>query len=91
MQLKKLEIELQEYGEQRGNYEVEITYLHERSETKLFLPPEISGPLMQVIAAQIIAASKATAARLAESLPDTLYVPPPIETRQITDKDPGVD
>lgn len=88
MQLKQLKIEMQEWGEQRGKYEVEITYIHDRSETKLFLPPEISKPLMEVIAAQIIAASKATAARLAESLPESLYVAPAIEAPAIPETTP---
>lgn len=85
MQLKSLNIELQEWGEQRGQYQVKITYVHERSETSLFLPPEVSKPFMEVVAAQIIAASKVTAAKLAESLPSTLYVEPAIETQQISE------
>lgn len=83
MHLKKLNVELQEWGEQKGQYEIEITYMHERTETKLFLPSAVSQVLLDAVSGHIIKASQETAARLAASIPKTLMVEAPIETRQL--------
>lgn len=88
MQLKKLSVELQEWGEQKGQYEIEITYLHERSETKLFLPTGVSQLLLDAVSSHIIKASQMTAQRLAESVPNNLLVSAPIEAKQIAEVAP---
>lgn len=83
MHLKKLSVELQEWGDQKGQYEIEVTYLHERTETKLFLPSDVSQPLLDAVSAHIIKASQLTANRLAQSLPKNLLVSEPIEAKRI--------
>ncbi len=84
MHLKKLSVELQEWGDQKGQYEIEITYMHERTETKFFLPSDVSQVVLDAVSTHIIKASQITAQRLAQSIPANLLVSDPIEAKQLT-------
>lgn len=72
MHLKKLVIELQEWGTQKGQYEIEIIYAHERTETKMFLPTELTRGLLEMISKNIVDVSADTAKRLSTSLPSDI-------------------
>lgn len=72
MHLKKLNIELQEWGPQKGKYEVLVEYVHERTETKMFLPEDVTKGLLELIAKNIVEASSEVAKRLATGLPQEI-------------------
>lgn len=46
MTLKTLHIELQTWGERKGNYDVTITVTESRNEIQMVLPPEIGAALI---------------------------------------------
>ncbi len=80
MHLKRLTLDLQEYGKQKGQYEIVVEYVHHGTETKLNLPPALVRGLLELISKNIIEASTETARLLATSLPeDIIKTSPQIE------------
>ncbi len=82
MQLRELTISLQQWGADEGKYQVTVEYLHDKSELKLVLPPELSNALLAVVADHILKASSVAAAQLSTSI-GAAILQPPIEAKQL--------
>ena len=81
MTLKKLEIELQQWGDDKGRYRVTIEVMENRNEIKLALPPEMGEALINQTKELIRKFSIRAADRLRDEL--SLAAPPMLEAGEV--------
>lgn len=72
MKLKKLEIEFQLWGPQKGHYTGEIEYEGQEGAVKMTLSPEVSLVLLKACGDNILALSEVSAKNLRDSIQSSI-------------------
>lgn len=82
MRLKKLQIEMQQWGELQGKYLGEVVFEGGNGQIQLTMLPEICEKIFEVVQSQLIESSKALASNMTNVITDR--VKPQLERSQET-------